>query len=352
MKIFKRAIDISTIKQLVSGTHVGNGANSFSNVSELSEANKNSICFFENEKYFTDFKETLAGLIFVPEKSDFTPRDGQIFYKVDKPYVAFMTVVSWWVQQEASLQIMSISPLASVHPSVIISNNVHIAPFAVIEENVTIAENTQIGSHSVIMKETHIGQSCKIYPHVTIYEGCVIGNKVIIHSGSVIGADGFGYIEIKGTHVKIPQVGNVIIEDDVEIGANACIDRSTIGKTHIKTNTKIDNLVQIGHNCQIDEHSILCSQVGLAGNSHIGKNVYLAGQVGVAGHLVIEDNTMVGAQSGVPSSLTTGKYFGYPALPAFEQKKIMASLRDLPTVVRYVKRKIKEEAVPFTVPSE
>jgi UDP-3-O-[3-hydroxymyristoyl] glucosamine N-acyltransferase len=137
-------------------------------------------------------------------------------------------------------------------------------------------------------------------------------------------------------------VGNVVIEDDVEIGANTCVDRATIGTTLIKSNTKIDNLVQVGHNCKIEEHSILCSQVGLAGNSHIGQSVYLAGQVGVAGHLKIDDGTIVGAQSGVPSSLTKGVYFGYPAIPAFDQKKQMAAMKDLPSVVRYVKRLMKD----------
>ena len=342
MKIFKRGIDVTVIKHLVAGSQLGKPTNTYSNVSELNEANKNSVCFYEHERYLSDFQNTKAGLVFISDKSDFSPKEGQVYYLVEKPYVAFMTVVTWWLQQEENLQIMNISPLASIHPSAIIANNVHIAPFAVIEENVVIEENTYIGSHSVIMRDSKIGQECKIYPNVVVYENCSIGNKSIIHSGAVIGADGFGFAEIAGTHIKIPQVGNVVIENDVEIGANTCIDRSTIGTTKVKSNTKIDNLVQIAHNCQIDEHSILCSQVGLAGNTYIGKNVYLAGQVGVAGHLTIEDNTMVGAQSGVPSSLAPGKYFGYPALPAFEQKKIMASLRSLPEIVRYVKNLMKE----------
>jgi UDP-3-O-[3-hydroxymyristoyl] glucosamine N-acyltransferase len=314
--------------------------NSFSNVAELSEANEQSICFYENEIYLNYFQKSKAGLIFIPENSDFIPNENQIYFKVQKPYLAFMTLVTWWLKEEEKHLTKKVSPLASIHETATVGKNVHIAPFVVLEENVIIEDNTYIGAHTVIMKDSKVGQNSKIYPNVVIYENCCIGNNVILHSGAVIGADGFGFIEIGGTQVKIPQVGNVIIDDDVEIGACSCIDRSTIGTTLIKTNAKIDNLVQVGHNCKIGEHTVLCAQVGLAGGTITGKNVYLAGQVGVAGHLTIEDKTMVGAQSGVASSLSTGKYFGYPALPAFEQKKIMASLKEIPAVVRFVKKQM------------
>ena len=360
MKLFYKEIDLKQIFFILDSQRIEHSiagdrdcrqdvcVPSFSNVAELSEANKESICFFENPKYLQDFQDSQAGLIFVNEngfdkiQSDTKPH--QILLKVDKPYLAFMTLVAWWLKEDDKNTTKSISTQTAIHFTATIEENVQIDPFAVIEENVFIGKNTSIGSHTVIMKNVKIGENCKIYPNVVIYEGCTVGNDVIIHSGAVIGADGFGYIEINGKHLKVPQVGNVVIENDVEIGANTTIDRSTIGTTRIKSNTKIDNLVQIGHNCNVDESSILCAQVGLAGNTNIGKNVYLAGQVGVAGHLTIEDNTLVGAQSGVPSTLTTGKYFGYPALPAFEQKKIMASMRDIPAVVRYVKKLMKQDS--------
>ncbi|MCL2064721.1 MAG: UDP-3-O-(3-hydroxymyristoyl)glucosamine N-acyltransferase [Candidatus Cloacimonetes bacterium] len=372
MKVFNNDINLSIILKIIEkhclSTVDDNLPLTFNNVSELAEANHESICFYENKKYLNDFQNSQAGLIFIPindpcilpvanmslntdtqlvthEKNIDTlqKNKNQLLIKVDKPYLAFMTLVAWWLNEDEKNSIKTISDQTAIHYSANIGKNVHISPFAVIEENVSIGDNSYIGASTVIMKGSTIGSNCKIYPSVTIYNDCKVGNHVIIHAGAVIGADGFGFIEINGSQFKIPQVGNVVIENDVEIGANTTIDRSTIGTTKIKSNTKIDNLVQIGHNCNIDESSILCSQVGLAGNTSIGKNVYLAGQVGVAGHLTIHDRTMVGAQSGVPGDLQTGKYFGYPALPAFEQKKIMMSLRDLPNVVRFVKKLMKKE---------
>ena len=342
MKIFKNEINIDEIKKIISGEIIGAGNAVFNSVAELIEGNKNSICFYENEKYLNDFQSSDAGFIIIPDNTEFSPKENQIYLKTAKPYFSFMSLVSYWLQKEEKYAERTISPQASIHFTANIGKNVSIGPFAVIEENVVISDNTIIGASSVLMKGSKIGSNSKLYPNVVVYEDCEIGNNVIIHSGVVIGADGFGFIPLNGKQIKVPQVGNVVIEDDVEIGANTCIDRATIGTTRIKENVKLDNLVQVAHNCEIDNSSILCAQVGVAGNSFIGKNVYLAGQVGVAGHLTIEDNTLVGAQSGVPSSLKTGTYFGYPALPAFEQKKILASLKDLPVTNRYVKKLIKE----------
>ena len=342
MKVFKKEINLDIILKITQGEVIGDENQYFDNVSELNEANHKSVCFYENEQYFADFCKSKAGLIFVPELSQNIPNDCQTFIKVAKPYFSFMILVTWWLEQDKKMQEIKISKLASVHPDAEIGENVNIEPFAVIGKNVKIGDNSYIGAHTVIMDDVIIGKSCKLFPNVVIYDNCIIGDKTVIHAGSIIGADGFGYVLMNGVQLKIPQVGNVVLEDDIEIGANTCIDRSTIGTTLVKSNTKIDNLVQVGHNCQIDEHAILCAQVGLAGNSHIGKTVYLAGQVGVGGHLKIDDNSMIGAQSGVASSLKTGKYFGSPAISAFEQKKIIAALKDIPTVVRYVKRMIKE----------
>jgi len=349
MKIFKNEIDLKFIKQQIAEQigvtiDVTSTDRSFTNVSDLREANERSICFYESERYIDDFRASNAGLILVPKVIDCKPKENQVLLTVDKPYFLFMWLVSRWLELDNQASEKSISPLASIHPSAKIGQNVNIAPYVVIEEGVEIGDNTCIGSHTVILTGSKIGHSCKVYPNVVIYHDCKIGDKAIIHSGAVIGADGFGFLPLNGVQIKVPQVGNVVIEDDVEIGANTCIDRSTIGTTLIKTNAKIDNLVQIGHNSRVDEHSVLCSQVGLAGSTHIGKSVYLAGQVGVAGHLKIDDDTLVGAQSGVPASLPTGKYFGSPAISAFEQKKIVGSLKDLPSVVRFVKKMMKEEA--------
>jgi UDP-3-O-[3-hydroxymyristoyl] glucosamine N-acyltransferase len=341
MKIFKNRVSADLIPKYVSGTLIGEGCEYFDNVAELHEANQTSICFYEHKKYYEAFKESKAGLIIIPENIDDIPRENQLFLKVNNPYICFLTIVSWWQKTENDDHIHCISEKASIHSTAKIASNVNIEPFVVIGENVEIGENCHIGANSVILNDTKIGNNTIIYPNVTIYHDTQIGNDCIIHSGAVIGADGFGYISQDGMQIKVLQVGNVIIENDVEIGANSCVDRATIGTTIIKNNTKIDNLVQIAHNCTIDEHSILCAQVGLAGNSHIGKGVYLAGQVGVAGHLKIHDNTLVGAQSGIASTLKTGKYFGTPAISAFQQKKIVASLNDLPQITAYIKKLMK-----------
>ncbi len=174
-----------------------------------------------------------------------------------------------------------------------------------------------------------------LYPRVSIYEDSVIGKNCIIHSGVVIGADGFGFVQMNGIQQKIPQVGNVIIGDGVEIGANSCIDRATLGSTKIGNGTKIDDLVMIGHNCSIGEHSILCSQVGLAGSTRVGDYVYLAGQVGVAGHLTIGSRAMIGAQSGVVNNVPEdARYFGSPAIDAKLTMRIVATQKHLPDMYR------------------
>jgi len=339
MKTFNKQLTLQDILAITRLTTTATSHQTYTNVAELSEATETSICFYENEKYLDSFTNTHAGLVFIPETSTTaTSHPNQIYLKTPTPYLDFMKLVTHWLQIETTTQQHTISAQASIDPTASIAENAHIAPFAVIEAQATIGENTVIQAHTVIMQGSHIGKNCLIYPHVTIYPNCKIGDNCIIHSGVVIGADGFGFTLIGENQVKIPQVGTVIIEDDVEIGANTCIDRSTIGTTLIKKNTKIDNLVQIGHNCKIDEHSILCAQVGLAGNSDIGKTVYLAGQVGVSGHLRIDDNTIVGAQSGVAGSLTSGRYFGSPASPAFEQKRIYIALKDLPAVVKWYKK--------------
>ncbi|MDD4155897.1 MAG: UDP-3-O-(3-hydroxymyristoyl)glucosamine N-acyltransferase [Candidatus Cloacimonetes bacterium] len=342
MRLLKFNISLDTILAITQGKCNSQTDKTINNVAELDEANKNSLCFYENIKYKDKFNISSAGFVLVPRDLDLNEKENQILIKVDKPYLSFMTILTWYLEQEKKSFIPTISPNTDISNSAKIGHNVHIAPFAVIGNNVKIGSNSYIGSNVVIMNDVCIGENVKIYSNVTIYENCKIGNNSILHSGVVIGADGFGYTLIDGNQIKIPQVGNVVIEDDVEIGANTCIDRATIGSTIIKSNSKIDNLVQVGHNCTIEEHSILCAQVGLAGNTHIGKTVYLAGQVGVGGHLKIDDGTLIAAQSGVANSLPTGQYFGTPAISAYEQKKIIYSLKDLPTVVRYVKKLMKE----------
>ena len=310
------------------------------NVAELAEANKNSVCFFENQKYLEAVKNTKAGLIFVP--LNFTEKLDTNLIFVEKPYIYFMQFVKKWLYISQPKIEKTIENTVQIDTSATIGKNVKIGHNCIIAKNVKIGNNTTIEANSVINENTEIGENCYIFSNCTIYGDCILKNNVVIHSGCVIGADGFGYIFFNGIQNKVPQIGNVIIGNDVEIGANSTIDRATIGSTIIGRGTKIDNLVQIGHNCKIGENCILCGQVGLAGNSELGNNVYLAGQVGVAGHLKIGDNALVGAQSGVTTNLAeNGKYFGMPAIDANLKKRIIISEKWLPKIVQDFKKRKK-----------
>ncbi len=342
MKHFKNELSLSALSKLIGlNLSTTDPGIQFNNVAELFEANSQSVCFFENEKYLHQAEQSKAGLIFVSESCAL--KNNSLLIPVAKPYLTFMTLVTLWLKMDEKNKIPFISESAKIAPSAQIGNNVTIGHHVVIEDNVIIGDDCTIEANSVIKENSKLGNACHLFPNVTIYQDCVLGNQVFIHSGTVIGADGFGYVLMNGQQIKIPQVGNVVIEDQVEIGACACIDRATIGSTLIKKGTKLDNLVQIGHNCTINENSILCAQVGLAGNSSIGKTVYLGGQVGVAGHLHIEDQTMVGAQSGVASSIKTGKYFGTPVMPIQQQLRVAACLKELPDITKYVKQMMKEK---------
>jgi UDP-3-O-[3-hydroxymyristoyl] glucosamine N-acyltransferase len=313
------------------------------NVAQLEEADVNSVCFYENIKYLDKLKASRAGLIFVPIDfdKDILPQANLIF--VDKPYLSYMLLIKTWLKLESSGRKNEISSSASISESARLGNNVSLGENVVIGMNSIIGDNTIIDSNTVIGENVEIGSDCYLFPNVTIYEDCILKNNVILHSSCVIGSDGFGYLLHEGRQEKIPQVGNVVIENDVEIGSNTSIDRATLGSTIIGEGTKIDNLVQIGHNCTIGRNTIICAQVGLAGSTEIGDYVYLAGQVGVAGHLKINDGAMIGAQSGVSGSVPPkALYFGTPAIDAGLRKRIIASEKRIPEVVRFVKKQIKE----------
>ena len=312
----------------------------YDNVSELDEANSFSICFCENQKYLNKLVNSQAGLIFI--KTDFTKEVKTNFIECENPYQSFIVLLNYCLAKEGKNQVNTISEKAQISQKAKIGKNVHISPFCLIKDNAEIGDNTYIETNCCIAENVKIGFNCHIYSNVSIYKDSIIKDKVILHSGVVIGSDGFGYIYKDNKQMKIPQVGNVIIENEVEIGANSTVDRATIGSTIIGKGTKIDNLVQIGHNCIIEDSSIICAQTGLAGNTQIGKFVFLAGQVGVAGHLKINDFAKVGAKSGVMNDVPpNAEFWGIPATFANDQKKIILSLRKLPEIVKKIKNLIK-----------
>ncbi len=235
-----------------------------------------------------------------------------------------------------------ISKNASISADVKLGENCFVGDFVFIGEKSEIGANTYLGTGVKIGSNVKIGSDVKIYPNVVIYDDCEIGNNVIIHSGAVIGADGFGYVNLPDRHLKIRQVGNVVIEDDVEIGANTCIDRGALGSTVIGKGTKIDNLVQIGHNVKIGKNCIIVSQVGIAGSCNIGNYVILAGQVGIADHVNIADGTIIMAQAGVMSDITEkGVFVGSPIMEAKQFMKNFAVFKELYDIKKTV-NKLKE----------
>jgi len=306
-------------------------------IAPIEDAGSGELAFLANKKYFKYLESTKASAVIVPP--EITEADVTLIVHPD-PYLAFAQAVCLFHPRDDSYP-------AGIHDSAVIGDGCEIDGSAHIGAGVVIANNVRIGSDSRIMPNCYIGKGSRIgnnsliHPLVTIREGTQIGNNVILHSGTTIGTDGFGYALHDGKHFKIPQIGIVVIEDEVEIGANCTIDRAALGETRIGRGTKIDNLVQIGHNVKTGENCILISQVGVSGSTQLGDGVILAGQVGLIGHLKIGDNVIVAAQSGVKDDLEASKkYLGSPAREMMRQKRIEAITGKLP---EYLKRLQKLE---------
>jgi len=304
-----------------------------SGVKGIDDAQEGDITYIVSSKYIEAAKNSRASAFIVKEKIEGFDRPQLI---VENPQLAFAKALELFYVKPHPYK--GISEKAIVADTVKFGRNVTVYPFVYIDENVTIGDNTVIYPFTFIGKETSIGSDCLIYPNVTIREKVKIGSKVIIHSGSVIGSDGFGYIFHENRHHKIPQIGGVIIEDDVEIGASVTIDRATTGDTIIGKGTKIDNLVQIAHNVKIGKNCIIVGQVGIAGSSQIGDGCILAGQVGISDHVEIESGTIITAKSGVmPGKLSRGVYSGIPVFPHREWLKANAIFQKLPELYKKIK---------------
>lgn len=296
----------------------------------LDTAGERDISFILNQKSIKS--EVKAGAVFVRERIDGL-QTTQILVK--DPAVAFYKLID--VLNPETPKVGYISKTAIISRDISIDSSSFVGDYVVIEEGVKIGRNSVIKPFTFIGKNTSIGDNCIIHPRVVIYGDTTIGNNVIIHSGAVIGSDGFGYYQENGRHKKIRHIGKVIIEDDVEIGANTTIDRAMLDATVIRRGSKVDNLVMIGHNCRVGENCILVSQVGIAGSCNIGNNVILAGQVGVADHVNIGDNVIVTAKSGVASDLQPNNIYG-SGLPAIEWKrwkKILVYIQKLPELFKF-----------------
>jgi UDP-3-O-[3-hydroxymyristoyl] glucosamine N-acyltransferase len=344
MKIFKNPLSLDAINSIIRGELVKKQDILLKSITDPIEADNNSIIFIDNDKFLPLAVDSKAGLIVASNKfkEAFSNKQANIIY-TDNAYQAILILLHYWLEMEKGSFVSEIHPTAIIGKGTVLPEKVKIGAYVVIGADVNIGEYSQIDSFSFIGDNTIIGKHSHLFPNVTVYNDTVIGDNVYIHSGCVLGADGFGYLLFNNIQQKIPQIGQVIIHNHVEIGANTTIDCGTFGPTVIGEGTKIDNLVQIGHNCSIGKHSILCAQVGLAGSTVIGDYVYMAGQVGTAGHLTIANGVLVGAQSGVANSLESGKkYLGTPAREAMHMKKIMAAEGSLPDIYKLFSR-IKKE---------
>ncbi len=314
----------------------GSPESPISGAAAIAEATGEHVTFFGNARYLPALKQSQAAAAFVP--LDFAEQIRPALIKVANPSIAFAQAVELFAPPPVEYA-PGVHPTAVIGPNVTLGESVSVQPYAVIERGASIGAGSVIGAHVFIGQETVIGPQCLFHPHVTIRERTVIGARVIIHSGAVVGSDGFGYEFAQGQHVKIPQIGIVQIDDDVEIGANVAIDRARFGRTWIQQGTKIDNLVQIAHNVIVGSHSILVSQVGISGSSKLGHYVTLAGQVGLVGHIEIGDRVTVGAKSGVSKSIPAGEtWYGIPAAPAGKFKERLAYINRLEKLYERVRR--------------
>jgi UDP-3-O-[3-hydroxymyristoyl] glucosamine N-acyltransferase len=332
------ALTVRDVADLVGGEVVGDGEQIIQAARPLSDAAAGDITFLEDERFVPRFLASGAAAAIV---SPAIPVNGKTMVRVKEPLMAFIAVVQK-LHPRPTTTFAGIHPTAQVHPSAKLADDVAVGPFAVIGEGCIIGVRCRIYGGVVIGNHCRLADDVTIYPRVVLYDYCVLGHRVIIHANAVIGADGFGYRTIQGKHIKVPQLGCVEIADDVEIGACTTIDRATFGATRIGTGTKIDNLVMVGHNCQIGRHNLFVSQVGIAGSVTTGDYVVMAGQVGIADHLHIGDRAILGAKAGVHKDvLHDQRMLGAPATPDKEQMRIMMSLEKLPEIRREIK-KIKQ----------
>ncbi len=337
---------LSELAELTQSTLVGPPDYSITGVEALDLACSKDASFLANPKYRSSLKETKAGVICIDRQVQ--PEEGKNFLVSDDPSRAFQIIMEALLSSPYdSSGFTGIHPTAVIHPSAKIGREVDIGPFAVIDHGAVIGDHTKIAAHVSIGPGVEVGSHCFFHPHVTIREKCTIGNRVILQPGAVIGSCGFGYTtDGKGQHSKLEQLGTVIIDDDVEIGANTTIDRGRFKATRIGRGTKIDNLVQIGHNVDVGVDNIIVSQTGIAGSVKTGKNNVFGGQAGVVGHLEIADYVMVATRGGVSKSIKhPGKYAGGPVMNLSEYNRQQVHLRKINEYVKQIEnleKRLKE----------
>ncbi len=329
----------SQIAAIINGTVEGNPDTVVSSFGKIEEAQKGQLAFLANPKYEEYLYSTKASIIIINQTQEIKQKLDATLIRVPDAYSAFAVILAAY-QQMVTAQLTGIQQYAYIDATAKLGNNVFVGAFTYIGENVIIKDNVKLFPQVFLGDNVVIDENTILYPGVKIYHDCKIGKNVAIHAGSVIGSDGFGFApQQDGTFKKVPQIGNVIIEDNVEIGANATIDRATIGSTLIMNGAKLDNLIQIAHNVEVGHHTVMAAQAGVSGSTKIGNNVMIGGQAGIVGHLVIADGSKINAQSGVSKSLKTPNtaVTGSPAYDYTSALRSQALSRNLPEMEKRIK---------------
>ena len=332
------------IAEFIQGTIVGDENATVHTFAKIEEGMPGAISFLSNPKYTHYIYDTQSSIVLV--NKDFEPEKEvkATLIKVDNAYESLAKLLNLYEMSKPKKT--GIDPLAYIAPTAKIGENVYIAPFACVGDNAEIGDNTSLHPHATVGSGAKIGNNCILYPHATVYHDCRVGNNCTLHAGSVVGADGFGFAPSPEGYEKIPQIGITILEDNVEIGANTCIDRATMGATVIRKGVKLDNLIQIAHNVEVGSHTVMASQVGVAGSTKIGEWCMFGGQVGVAGHITVGNRVNMGAQSGVNGSVKDGKQLiGTPPIEFknyFKSSAVFKKLPDMYLELASLKKELEE----------
>ena len=332
------------IASFINGRVEGDENATVNSFAKIEEGKKGAISFLSNPKYIHYIYDTESTIVLIDSNMEIEKPVKATLIRVDNAYECVAKLLQLYESFKPKKK--GIDPLASISPSATIGEEVYVGPFACIGDGACIGNGTQIYPNTVVGDGATVGNNCLLYPNVTIYHDCKVGNNVTIHAGAVVGADGFGFAPGPEGYDKIPQIGIVTIEDNVEIGANTCIDRSTMGSTVIKKGVKLDNLIQVAHNVEVGENTVMSAQVGIAGSTKIGSGCMFGGQVGLAGHIHIGDKTSLGAQSGVPGNIKGNQtLIGTPPMEPKAYFKSQAIFRRLPEMYKEInelKKQIEE----------
>ncbi|MBQ8241932.1 MAG: UDP-3-O-(3-hydroxymyristoyl)glucosamine N-acyltransferase [Bacteroidaceae bacterium] len=332
------------IAEYIQGVIEGDENATVHTFAKIEEGIPGAISFLSNPKYTHYIYDTQSSIVLV--NKDFAPEKEvkTTLIRVDNAYESLAKLLNLYEMSKPKKT--GVDPLAYIAPTAKIGQNVYIAPFACVADGAEVGDNTVLHPHATVGTSAKVGSDCILYPHATVYHDCHVGNRCILHAGSVIGADGFGFAPSPEGYEKIPQIGIVILEDNVEVGANTCIDRATMGATIIRKGVKLDNLIQIAHNVEVGSHTVMASQVGIAGSTKVGEWCMFGGQVGIAGHIKIGNKVNLGAQSGVPGSIKDGQnLIGTPPMELKAYFKSSAVFRKLPDMyheLNSLKKEIEE----------